>query len=370
MVGPRLLHEHRTGSVPRLGLTVGELLDAAASATPGADALVVRDRHLNWSYSRLRQEADSLAAGLLALGLDPGARIGIRMPGCAEWVVIRFASAKAGLVLVPLDPAWRTPQVHRALARTQCQALLTTRHFGGDDQARMLYELLPELHTHRTRELHAASLPSLRHVVALSDAHLPGMHRYVDVVHRGCAAGDARLDAVSARLRCNDPVSIEFASAVTAAATVTLTHRDIVDNAERLACEMDLTTDDRLCIPGPLHHWPAVAPIPLACVARGAGMVLPGASFDAGALLDTLRADRCTGLCAEPAMFAAVLEHPNFAPGVPETLRTGIIAGAPCTDELMHRIVDEMHLSRIVTVHGMSTSGVGSPRRSVRDPQL
>lgn len=156
-----------------------------SSATPGTDALVVRDQRLNWSYSRLRQEANSLAAGLLALGLEPGGRIGIRVPGCAEWVVTRFASAKAGLVVVPLDPASRTPEVHRALTRTKCQALITTTHFDGDDQARMLYELLPELHTHRARELRAASLPSLRHVIALADAHLPGMHRYTDVMRRG-----------------------------------------------------------------------------------------------------------------------------------------------------------------------------------------
>ncbi len=360
---------HGTGPTPLLGLTVGGLLDATAAAHPDTEGLVVCHQQVRWSYARLREEADALAAGLLALGLEPGERVGIWAPNCAEWVVTQFATAKAGLVLVNVNPAYRLPELERALRHVGARALITATRFKASDYVAMLRELLPELDSCPAGALRAAALPELRHVIALDDAPHPGMHRYRDVAGVGGHAERERVAALRDELQFDDPINIQFTSGTTGTPkAATLTHHNIVNNAHLVARAMELGPGDRLCIPVPMYHCFGMVLGTLACAACGAAMVLPSAGFDAGAVLAAVGAERCTALHGVPTMFIAELEHPDFAASRLDSLRTGIIAGAPCAVELMKRLVGEMHLEQITIAYGMTETGPVSFQTSVHDP--
>ena len=363
---------HGTGT-PLVGATVGALLDAASAADAGGLALVVRHQGVRLDWQALREQADALAAGLLSLGLAPGDRVGLWAPNCTEWVVAQFATAKAGLVLVNVNPAWRVEELRRALGHVACRALICATRFKSSDYAAMVRELLPELAARREGRLRADALPALEHVIALADAgHGPppvGMLRYCDVARAGGAVERERLAALASELQFDDPINIQFTSGTTGMPkAATLTHHAIVNNARLVAAAMELGRGDRLCIPVPMYHCFGMVLGTLACVACGATMVLPSAGFDAGAVLAAVSEEGCTALHGVPTMFIAALEHPDFADARLDTLRTGVIAGAPCAEELMKRLVDEMHLPEITIAYGMTETGPVSFQTSVHDP--
>jgi len=360
---------HGTGPEPLLGTTVGGILDAAADADPDGLALIVRHQGARLTWRRLRERADALAGGLLALGLVAGDRVGIWAPNCAEWVVAQFATARAGLVLVNVNPAWRVDELKRALAHVECRALICATRFKSSDYAAMLTQLLPELAQRGGAALDAAALPSLAHVIALDPAPPAGMHRYADVERAGGPAERERLAALARTLQFDDPINIQFTSGTTGTPkAATLTHHAIVNNARLVARAMELGPGDRLCIPVPMYHCFGMVLGTLACVASGATMVLPSAGFDAGAVLAAVSEEGCTALHGVPTMFIAELEHPDFAAARLDTLRTGIIAGAPCAEALMERLVHEMHLAHITIAYGMTETGPVSFQTSVHDP--
>jgi fatty-acyl-CoA synthase len=360
---------HGIGDSPLLGVTVGALLDATAAANPRGFALVVRHQQSRLDWQGLARDANALAAGLLSLGLEPGERVGIWAPNCAEWVIAQFATAKAGLVLVNVNPAYRTAELERALGHVGCRALITATRFKTSNYVAMLGELLPELARSDPGRLRAAALPELRHVIALDASAHPGMHRYRDVADAGGEAEHARLADLGKLLQFDDPINIQFTSGTTGAPkAATLTHHNIVNNACLVARAMELGAGDRLCIPVPMYHCFGMVLGTLACAACGATMVLPSAGFDAGAVLAAIDAEGCTALHGVPTMFIAALEHPDFAATRLDTLRTGIIAGAPCAEELMKRLVDEMHLRHITIAYGMTETGPVSFQTSVHDP--
>jgi len=360
---------HGVSPTPLLGLTVGQLFDETAARFADNEALIVRHQGVRWRYGRLKQEVDRLAAGLLALGLAPGDRLGIWAPNCAEWVVTQFATAKAGIVLVNINPAYRLPELAYALDKVGCKALIAASRFKSSDYIAMLRELLPELDSAETGALQAAKFPQLRSVIALDDEARPGLLNYGEIAGRADDRDRARLTELAEVLQFDDPINIQFTSGTTGAPkAATLTHHNIVNNAFFVGRTMALGPHDRLCIPVPMYHCFGMVLGTLACAAQGATMVFPAAGFDAGTTLAAVAEERCTALHGVPTMFIAELDHPDFASFDLTSLRSGVIAGAPCAVELMKRLIGEMHLSEITIAYGMTETGPVSFQTSVHDP--
>jgi fatty-acyl-CoA synthase len=360
---------HGVGKTPLMGLTVGEIFDRTAGRWPDREALVVRHQKVRWSYGELKREVDALAAGLLALGLEPGDRVGIWSPNNAEWVVTQFATAKAGLILVNVNPAYRVSEVDYALNKVGCKALITATRFKSSDYITMLRELAPELDHARPGELQAARLPDLRWVIRLDDEATPGLLNFASLPAMAGQAERRRLTELADKLQFDDPINIQFTSGTTGAPkAATLTHHNIVNNAYFVGETMALTERDRLCIPVPMYHCFGMVLGTLTCVAHGAAMVFPSEGFNALEVLETVEEERCTALHGVPTMFIAELDHPEMERFDLGSLRTGVIAGAPCAIELMKRLIGRMHLSEITIAYGMTETGPVSFETSIDDP--
>lgn len=364
-----LSYVHGARDVPLIGATIGRFLSSIANRHGANDALVVPHQQVRWTYAELDARVTRLAANLLALGLQPGDRVGIWSQNCAEWVLVQFATARAGLVLVNINPAYRRAELEFVLRKVQCAALILAPAFKSSDYLAMVHAVLPELGRSRPGQLHAQHLPQLRHVIRLGVDRTPGMHQFDDLLALPDAAQLAALAAVEATLQFDDAVNIQFTSGTTGSPKgATLTHHNILNNGFFVGEAMRLTDRDRLCIPVPLYHCFGMVLGNLACVTHGATMVFPGESFEPVAVLAAVQAERCTGLHGVPTMFISLLDHPDFGRYDLSTLRTGIMAGSPCPAEVMGRVIDRMHLSEITIAYGMTETSPVSFQSSVDDP--
>jgi len=360
---------HGAHDVPLIGVTIGQFLTDIAARHHGNEALVVPHQQVRWSYAELDARVTRLAANLLALGLQAGARVGIWSQNCAEWVLVQFATARAGLVLVNINPAYRRSELEYVLAKVQCAALIVAPSFKASDYLAIVNAVLPELVRSPPGQLRAQALPHLRHVIRLGAERTPGMHNFDDLLALPGAAQQASLAAVAATLQFDDAVNIQFTSGTTGAPKgATLTHHNILNNGFFVGEAMRLTARDRLCIPVPLYHCFGMVLGNLACVTHGATMVFPGESFEPAAVLATVQAERCTGLHGVPTMFIGMLDHPDFSTYDLSTLRTGIMAGSPCPAEVMGRVIARMHLTEITIAYGMTETSPVSFQSSVDDP--
>jgi len=360
---------HGASEVPLIGETIGAHFDRMAARFAERDALVVRHQQIRWRYRELKERADAVAAGLMALGLRRGERIGIWSPNNAEWVLTQFATAKAGLILVNINPAYRLAELEYALKTSGCAALVTASRFKTSDYLGMLRELMPELQTAAPGDIGAARLPDLRLVVTIGPDAEPGTIRFDDVAGRGGPAERDRLAALAGELQFDDPINIQFTSGTTGFPKgATLTHHNILNNGFFIGEAMRLTDRDRLCIPVPLYHCFGMVLGNLACITHGAAMVFPGEGFDPLATLETVEAERCTALHGVPTMFIAEMDHPDFARFDLNSLRTGIMAGSPCPIEVMKRAVEQMHLGEITIAYGMTETSPVSFQSSTDDP--
>jgi fatty-acyl-CoA synthase len=347
-----------SGDSPLLGVTVGQLLDDAACRWPGQDALIVVDQGVRWNWQELRERARTFAAGLLALGLEPGDRVGMLATNRAEWVITQFATAYAGLVLVNINPAYRTPELEYALKKVGCRGLITEPAFKTSDYLAMVSELSPELASAEPGELRAPRLPDLRFVIRLGEEQTAGMFNFSEVTKLADAEHYTLLDRIGANLDFDAPINIQFTSGTTGSPkAATLTHHNIVNNATMSSRIMNFTEVDRLCMPVPMYHCFGMVLGTLLCTTSGAAIVLPAAAFDAQACLQAIDAERCTAVHGVPTMFIAMLDDPNFENYDTTSLRTGIMAGAPCPIELMHRVIEDMHMSEITIGYGMTETG-------------
>ena len=364
-----LSHVQGPTDAPLLDLTIGAALDAASRRWGDRPAVVDRGQGVRLSWSELRQRADRFAAGLLRLGLEPGQRIGVWSLNRVEWTLTQFAAAKAGLILVTINPAYRLAELEYALRDSGCAALVLVSAFKTSDYVGMIRSLMPEMADATDGSIHAERLPELRRIIQMSPDPTPGALSFAQVEALGDDADLAALAAISARLTPDDPVNIQFTSGTTGAPKgVTLSHRNILNNGYFTGKGIDLGPEDRLCIPVPLYHCFGLSMGNLACVAHGAAMVYPGEGFDAGATLRTVAAERCTALYGVPTMFIAELDHPDFASFDLSSLRTGIMAGSPCPIEIMRRVADEMHMSEVTICYGMTETSPVSFQSGTADP--
>jgi fatty-acyl-CoA synthase len=363
-----LSYVHGASDVPLIGETVGVHFDRAVQRWGDRTALVVREQGVRWTYAELKGHVDAFAAGLLALGLEPGERVGIWSPNNAEWVITQLATAKAGLILVNINPAYRTHELEYALNKVGCRALVTATRFKTSDYLAMLGELAPELATSHPGRLKSARLPKLETVIQIGGA-VPGALPFAEVAAAGGSPHLVRLDELSRQLQFDDPINIQFTSGTTGAPKgATLTHHNILNNGFFIGEAQRLSPADKVCIPVPLYHCFGMVLGNLACITHGAAMIYPGGGFDPGAVLATVHEERCTALYGVPTMFIAELEHPSFKEVDLSALRTGIMAGSPCPIEVMRRVIGEMNMREVTIAYGMTETSPVSFQSSADDP--
>ena len=354
---------------PLLGVTIGEQLDLTAARFPDNEALVVPHQGVRWRYGEFKERVDRLAAGLLALGLEPGDRIGIWSPNNSEWALTQFAAAKAGLILVNINPAYRLAELEYALNKVECRALVTAESFKSSRYIDMLRQLAPALDRARPGALKAGKLPHLEIVVRLGAARGGGMYAFDEVAERAGAAERRRLEALGRVLQFDDPINIQFTSGTTGFPKgATLSHHNILNNGYFNGVALRLSDRDRVCIPVPLYHCFGMVMGNLMCAAHGAAMVYPGEAFDPLAVLHTVEGERCTVLYGVPTMFIAELDHPEFARFDLSSLRTGTMAGSPCPIEVMRRVVGALHMEEVTIAYGMTETSPVSFQSAVDDP--
>lgn len=354
---------------PLLGDTIGRSLDLAVRRWGGREALVSPSHGVRWTWTEFAERVDALAAGFLALGLERGARIGIWSLNRPEWTLTQFAAAKAGLILVTINPAYRLSELEFALRKVGCAAVVTATAFKTSSYMEMLNTLLPELATAKPGQLRAAKLPDLRMVIQIGGPAAPGAIPFEEVATMGGAAHREQLATLGSSLQFDDPVNIQFTSGTTGSPKgVTLTHHNILNNGYFVGRAMRLTEADRICIPVPLYHCFGMVMGNLASVTLGATMVYPGEGFDPLATLKTIQQEKCTALYGVPTMFIAELDHPEFSTFNLKSLRTGIMAGAPCPIEVMKRVNTEMNMSEVTIAYGMTETSPVSFQSATDDP--
>ena len=350
--------------------TIPQWLDHTAALRPDHAACVFSASSIRWTWAQLRDEADRLAAGLLKLGFAPGDRIGIWGPNRAEWVLAQYATARIGVVLVNINPAYRLAELEYALNKVQCKGLITAPEFKTSAYLQMLQMLAPELAHAAPGALQAARLPHLRTVVRMGEEATPGTWNFSAVLALADAESVARARHVGSTLDRHDAINVQFTSGTTGNPKgATLTHRNIVNNARYVAQAMGLDGDSRLCIPVPLYHCFGMVMGSLVCTVTGGTMVFPGEGFDALATLQAVHAERCTHLHGVPTMFIAQLDHLRFAEFDLSCLRGGIMAGSPCPVEVMKRVNTAMHMDEVTIAYGMTETSPVSFQSSTDDPQ-
>ena len=359
-----------SGSTVRLlGDTIGQHFDGVVARHGDRLALVSHQQGIRWSWRELAERVEAFAAGVLALGLVPGDRIGIWSPNNAEWVITQLAAAKAGLILVNINPAYRLTELDYALNKVGCRALVTATAFKSSDYAGMLLTLAPELSSSPPGRLMAVRAPKLELVIQIGAHSIPGSLAFADVPGLASVASRAQLRELGPKLQFDDAINIQFTSGTTGAPKgATLTHHNILNNGFFTAETMRLTEEDRLCIPVPLYHCFGMVMGVLGCLTHGSAMVFPGEGFDPRATLETIAAERCTALYGVPTMFIAQMDHPEFSKFDVSSLRTGIMAGSPCPIEVMRRAMALMNLRDITIAYGMTETSPVSFQTTLDDP--
>jgi fatty-acyl-CoA synthase len=334
--------------VPLLELTIGEGLRRAVERFGDREAVVVRDQGYRATYRELWDEVGLAARGLLARGVRKGDRVGIWAPNRHEWLVIQYATARIGAILVTITPAYPAAELEYALNKTGVSLLVLARGFRQADYVAMVREVLPRC-------------PLLRESLVLED-------EWASLLAYGARVAEGDLAAVEATLHPDDPINVQFTSGTTGAPKgATLSHRNILNNGYFTGLTLRYTELDRVCVPVPFYHCFGMVVANLACVTHGACAVVPGANFDPLATLQAVEEERCTSLYGVPTMFIAELEHPRFGELDLSSLRTGIMAGAPCPVEVMNAIRTRMNMDEVTIACGMTETAPLSTQTAVDD---
>jgi fatty-acyl-CoA synthase len=334
---------------PLLGETIGECLRKTVTEHGERDALVVRQQGYRATYGELWEQVGLAARGLLARGVQKGDRVGIWSPNRFEWVATQYATARIGAILVTINPAYKTAELQYALARSAVGVLLLARSFRQSDYTAMLAEVRPQC-------------PELREAIVLEDG-------WAELIADGARTDEVELEAREAELQFDDPINIQYTSGTTGFPKgATLSHHNILNNGHFIGEVLRYTERDRVCVPVPFYHCFGMVIGNLACATHGACVVVPSESFEPLAVLEAVEAERCTSLYGVPTMFIAELEHPRFGEFDLSSLRTGVMAGAPCPIETMKNVRAEMHMDEVTIAYGMTETSPVSTQTSVDDP--
>ena len=360
---------HGASDKQLIGQTIGRFFDDACARHAEREALVVRHQGVRLTYAQLKSRVDALACGLMRLGLAPGERIGIWSQNNMEWALTQFASAKAGLVLVNINPAYRRSELEYALNKVGCRALVLSPAFKTSNYLEMIADLAPELGHCEPGLLRSHRLPALEMVIRMGADKSPGMLSFDDLLRAPSREELTALAVLSEKLQFDDPINIQFTSGTTGHPKgATLSHHNILNNGFFVGEAIKLVPGDRLCIPVPLYHCFGMVMGNLGCLTHGATMVYPAEAFEPLAVLETVAQEKCTGLYGVPTMFIAALDHPCFADFDLSSLRTGIMAGSPCPIEVMKRVIGKMNMAEVTIAYGMTETSPVSFQSGTDDP--
>ena len=355
---PKPSYDHGVSDKKLIGETIGAFFDRTVETHRDREALVVKHQNVRWTWGELGRRVDELAAGLLTLGLQRGDRVGIWSPNNSEWTLAQFATAKAGLVLVNVNPAYRRAELEYAMNKVECKALILAPALKTSNYLEIVQDLVKE-----------KKLPHLKHVIRLGKEKTSGMLNFDDVATAGGNAEKAAIADIGAKLQFDDAINIQFTSGTTGFPKgATLSHHNILNNGYFVGEGLKLTPADRLCIPVPLYHCFGMVMGNLGCLTHGSTMVYPAEAFDPLATLQAVAEERCTALYGVPTMFIAQLDHPEFAKFDLKSLRTGIMAGSPCPIEVMKRVQSQMHMGEVTIAYGMTETSPVSTQCATDDP--
>ena len=344
--------------------TIGDMLDRQAERFADRDALVHFETGARYTYSEFRDGVDRVARGLMALGVQRGHHVGIWSTNYSEWVLTQFATAKIGAVMVNVNPAYRTHELAYVLEQSEANALILIGKFRNSDYVGMLNEVVPELQDSNPGGLNTSRLPYLRNVIFIpphgnedgAEKETPtGMWSWEEMIGKHGEVPSAQLSARQAECHPDDPVNIQYTSGTTGNPKgAMLTHHNLVANAVYVGDCIELTEDDRLCIPVPFYHCFGCVMGNLGCITHGSAIIVPSEHFDALKTLQALEKERCTALYGVPTMFIAQLDHPEFDSFKITSLRTGIMAGSPCPIEVMRQVIDRMGAHQMTIAYGQT----------------
>jgi fatty-acyl-CoA synthase len=346
---------HGVSQTPLLGETLGACFDRIAGEHGSQDALISSYQGIRCSYRELHAVVERAARGFIGLGVERGDRVGVWSPNRAEWLICQYALAKIGAIMVNVNPAYRLRELEHALAQSGISLVVAAPRFRSSDYAEMLQELCP-------------ALPAVREIVFLGTERQARGLLWQDVLDSADDVAETRLREREALLQFDDPVSIQYTSGTTGAPKgATLSHHSILNNGFFIGERLRYTAADRICLPVPFYHCFGCVLGNMAALTHGSAIVLPGESFDAEACLSAVQEERCTALYGVPTMFIAQLEHPAFSGYRLDTLRTGIMAGAPCPVEVMRQVIDKMHMRDVTICYGMTETAPVSFQSGVDD---
>jgi fatty-acyl-CoA synthase len=365
---------HRGSDEPLLGTTIHEQFRRVAADFPEREAVVSLPQDRRMTYRELAREVDRVALGLAELGFGSGDRVGVWSTNNIEWLVLQMATARCGIVLVDLNPAYRSAELEYALRKSEVQGLVTIPCFRSSRYLEMLGEIVPELHGASPGHLTSDALPQLRRVVVYdpgdprsTERALPGLTLWGELLAAGDKADPDLLSRIEERLDPDDPINIQYTSGTTGfPKAVVLSHHNILNNAWFAARALRFSEKDRLCVPVPFYHCFGMVLANLLCLSVGACVVIPVEHFEPLAVLRAIEKERCTALHGVPTMFVSELEHPEFGQVDLSTLRTGIMAGAPCPPVLMKKVMEDMHCAEILIGYGQTEA---SPLTHLTEPQ-
>ncbi len=363
-----LSHDIGDTAAPLIEVTMGQHFEAMAQRFHDREALVSRHQNVRMSYRELDRESNRLASALLRCGIAQGDRVGIWAHNGAEWLLMQIATAKVGIVLVNINPAYRVTELEYALNKVGCKMLVTMTAFKTSDYLGIVRELAPEVDTCTPGTLSAKRAPLLKTVVQLGTQQVPGMLSFADLLANG-DVDDPAVGRLGTSLKATDAINIQFTSGTTGFPKgATLTHRNILNNGFFIGEAMKLTEADRLCIPVPLYHCFGMVLGNLAALTHGSTIVYPNDGFDPLTVLETVQAEKCTALHGVPTMFIAELAQPGFDQFDLSSLRTGIMAGSPCPIEVMKKVLSDMHMNEVTIAYGMTETSPVSCQSTTSTP--
>ncbi len=355
--------------IPLMGMTIGDMLNSIVDKYPENEAVVSVEQDIRWTYAEFNARVEMLGRSLMAIGVQKGDRVAIWAMNYAEWILVQFATAKIGALMVNINPAYRTFELDYALKQAEVHTLILQGRFKSSDYVGMFYEACPEAIESRPGKLSSEKYPFLQNVVFMGDIPYNGMFTWDEIMEKGENISPDELHEREESLSFDDPINIQYTSGTTGYPKgVVLTHHNVLNNGYSIGEGMSFTSKDRLCIPVPFYHCFGMVLSNLVCMTHGATMVLPSAAFDAEMVLKTVQNEKCTALHGVPTMFIAELKHPNFTKYKYDTLRTGIMAGSPCPTEYMRAVSEKMNMTDVVIVYGQTETSPGVTMTTTHDP--